>query len=419
MVQRRPRTFAVFTIEFTIFSMESRSLSPSPSSDSGSVVLSGTFIMQPIEDVKSPFETEAEVTILHAIEEAERQRADSASDRDKILQGVPAEKDYLFDDDDDAAPRVFSLMTSNARNDPPDEPLSPTPKPPKMRDVAKRVQIASRFKQGSLASGEASVRRLSESQSRDRTYSRDRVPEQSRDQTYSRDRVPDVVSMNTIEPTMSPPKMTEILQRIKKMESVSHHRRTSSLDPEYAEIPTTVHEDVGCDEEQGFDPESVARNEGALGATYGSENDGMRQSQRQSAISCFRRSCYPCLAFKNFISIRKRSIQRYIKIFLYGMIPIQGISCILFYLAGNPMGPLNASYSWWLMFIIRQMFTFSLSRLTEIFLIDFIALETSLAVVFLGRICTLMAMQAKGWPMLSLLWGLWNFAILHGQDKFR
>jgi hypothetical protein len=96
------------------------------------------------------------------------------------------------------------------------------------------------------------------------------------------------------------------------------------------------------------------------------------------------------------------------------MIPCLGLSAILFYLAGNPVGPYGGSYSWWLQFIVRQSITFLLSQFTQFILIDFIALETKIAVMAIGRMLTLMAVQAKGWPLIIVLWSVWNLILLYG-----
>ena len=78
----------------------------------------------------------------------------------------------------------------------------------------------------------------------------------------------------------------------------------------------------------------------------------------------------------------------------------------------------GASNSWWCLFIIRLGITLTLARVTEFLLIDFIVLETSLAVCCLGRLLTLMLIQAKGWPILSIYWGIWNFAMVYGKRNF-
>jgi hypothetical protein len=100
---------------------------------------------------------------------------------------------------------------------------------------------------------------------------------------------------------------------------------------------------------------------------------------------------------------------------IYLMVPCLGVAAILYYWTDNPEGPYNSSYSWWLIFIVRLSVTRLLAQLSQFILIDFICLETRLAVMSVGRMLTLMAVQAKGWPLVSVLWAAWNLSILLGR----
>jgi hypothetical protein len=63
--------------------------------------------------------------------------------------------------------------------------------------------------------------------------------------------------------------------------------------------------------------------------------------------------------------------------------------------------------------------TFTLAISTETLIIDYLFLETQLAVKSIGRVLTLMTVQAKGWPMRIIFWALWNFILIIGDAKWK
>jgi hypothetical protein len=81
------------------------------------------------------------------------------------------------------------------------------------------------------------------------------------------------------------------------------------------------------------------------------------------------------------------------------------------------MKSINSSISWWFIYVVRLSITLLLAQLSQFLLIDFICLETRLAVMAVGRMLTLMAVQAKGWPLICVLWVSWNLAILYGARQ--
>ena len=125
--------------------------------------------------------------------------------------------------------------------------------------------------------------------------------------------------------------------------------------------------------------------------------------------------CAVMHAFSTSLADGWRGVIFVFKVFFYFMIPCLCLSAILYYFAGNPIGPSGGSYSWWLQFMTRLGITFVLSNITQFILIDFIAIETRLAVMAVGRVITLMTVQAKGWPLISIFWALWNFILLFGD----
>lgn len=109
----------------------------------------------------------------------------------------------------------------------------------------------------------------------------------------------------------------------------------------------------------------------------------------------YRYHCAPFYSFSNFLRDHWSDVKSTLKLFFLFMIPCLGLSAILYYFAGNPIGPSGGSYSWWLQFFVRLSITFVLAEVTQFILIDFICLETKLAVLAIGRMLTLMAMQVS------------------------
>ena len=125
---------------------------------------------------------------------------------------------------------------------------------------------------------------------------------------------------------------------------------------------------------------------------------------------------------------------RMVRIVVVGMVlPSLFISAILYYGVGNPMtgdkigrltdpvahSKTHASYSWWILFLgARQPLLLALSRLTEVFVVDFLALKTKSILRVCGPFVSLMAIQARGWPYIVTFWSIWNFAFLRGNHNF-
>ena len=78
----------------------------------------------------------------------------------------------------------------------------------------------------------------------------------------------------------------------------------------------------------------------------------------------------------------------------------------------------EASYSWWLLFVARQLITFNLAKFTEAILIEYLALRSKLCVWLLGPFVTLFLVQSKGWPVVCFLWSLFDFFLLYGHGEF-
>lgn len=151
--------------------------------------------------------------------------------------------------------------------------------------------------------------------------------------------------------------------------------------------------------------------------------------------------------FEDWLKLKKIDAYGFIKIVLVANIILSGVAAILFYLAGNPpcgstncvtqtrLTPVNgnstsqtktdlldvlvsASASWWLLFVCRQIITFTIAKGLESFIIDFLALRTKLTLHTIGAFGTLFIVQSRGWPISFFLWAVLDLAMLYGNSRF-
>eukprot|EP00977_Amphora_coffeiformis_P012336 scaffold3043_cov180-Amphora_coffeaeformis.AAC.28 len=131
-----------------------------------------------------------------------------------------------------------------------------------------------------------------------------------------------------------------------------------------------------------------------------------------------------------FFRPRQEHMVTYLKtVILYLIIPLVGISAILYYFADNPpTGRVDEetratetdrpSASYILLFCCRQLVTFSMAFASQIFVVDFIALNTRIMLNLVGPVLTLLVVQSKGWPFILLWWSIFDFALLAGDYPF-
>jgi hypothetical protein len=67
---------------------------------------------------------------------------------------------------------------------------------------------------------------------------------------------------------------------------------------------------------------------------------------------------------------------------------------------------------------IRQAITFSLAQLLQVFIIDFLCLNTRFFVNAFGSLVTLFIVQSKGWPFIVFMWAVLDFGLLYGTSRF-
>jgi hypothetical protein len=155
---------------------------------------------------------------------------------------------------------------------------------------------------------------------------------------------------------------------------------------------------------------------------YGSTVQEMRRARRKSRrfwrkssrfwIEC----CNPVRNFQRFAHLVRSAY------FLWMSLPLFAVAWVLYYYFGNPkldFMPGDATVSWWMDFIGRQLITLELARATEWLVIDCFALGSKFTVRLFGPFLTLLAIQGKGWPCKISAWGMWDLFLLHGDNTFQ
>ena len=131
--------------------------------------------------------------------------------------------------------------------------------------------------------------------------------------------------------------------------------------------------------------------------------------------------------WSEFFRPRKGRVLAYMKsLSIYVIMPLIGISAILFYLFDNPptgeaddgKSSDKASTSYILLFCVRQIMTFSLAFGFQAFVIDFLALGTPVLLKLCGPVVTLIIAQSKGWPHVLFWWSILDFSLLAGDGSF-
>jgi len=151
-----------------------------------------------------------------------------------------------------------------------------------------------------------------------------------------------------------------------------------------------------------------------------------QQEQQERAQQHHRRSqerrmkrlmkCWnPCEIFYRLLFVLSHST-------LVISIPFFIMAWILYYYLGNPsldFMPGNATLSWWLDFLGRQLLVFEIAHVTEFLLIDVMVMSSKTVVKMLGPWITIFCLQSKGWPFLLTFWGIYDMILLHGNNRFQ
>ena len=300
------------------------------------------------------FETEAETTILRAIESSEQdesdhhehqslndpastrrngrasmaQRASAVSKLPPVIEGASSTKTFGFTSD--------SSLTINAP-------------PPKLRDIARRLLVIQKVSQERTSTNRHRMSILIEKQMHNDT---------------SRSPANRLASTKQLFPTN---------ESLESLDEIKHSNDLNNL------------------------PDSI-----------------LDEARKKKSNVSFWYSVSKCV---NVFQGRKQALKNSVKVVCYIFLPFVGAASAMYYIAGNPIGFLGASYSWWILFVIRQCVTFIMARFSQFIAIDVIVLETKLALMMFGRVATLIAMQVRGWPSILLFWSIYNFSFLYGDRR--
>lgn len=123
--------------------------------------------------------------------------------------------------------------------------------------------------------------------------------------------------------------------------------------------------------------------------------------------------------FKAFLRQKWGHIRLYLLIVIfYIILPLLGFSALFFNLGNPSMRNRETTISYMFNFVVRQIVTFSLSLATQLVLLDLIAVRTPFIVRVFGQIFTLVLIQSHGLPFLVFFWSLYSSAMTTGNNEF-
>jgi hypothetical protein len=212
--------------------------------------------------------------------------------------------------------------------------------------------------------------------------------------------------------------------------SASSRRRTQDDLPNYKKTDEIEHLEEIPDSEHGTSKEGRDIEQGTTGTTKGDDQQSPKGRNKKNNHP-WRHLRYGDIVkeewdvVQDFLRPRRTSIYLYCRIVsFYLLIPLLGIAVILFYLVENPptgRGPSDsqfASSSYWLIFFVRNIITFTFAKVVEVFVIDFLFLQTKVMLRLVGPLMTLLVVQSKGWPFLLSIWGILDLTMLAGDNPF-
>lgn len=102
------------------------------------------------------------------------------------------------------------------------------------------------------------------------------------------------------------------------------------------------------------------------------------------------------------------------------LIPALAVAAFSFYHLGNPSPKFFAkeeySYSEGILFLMRNYITLQLAYASEYVVVDVLAMRSTLLLELIGPLATLYLIQAKGWPLVAVFWGMWSLALIQNVD---
>ncbi len=340
-----------------------------------------------INDVKGKFETEAETSILMAVEENEKKvrmvkTGPDGELRPSFLTGIPSDKIHLFEDDgiaDSSKKHGNGAVEEEHEKDSSD-----------IDSTAGTMRAKDRFK--AAANRAMMIQKLASVRDVDATLTANEA--------------------NKYNETESAGNLIEKANAIfRASQEIENQNGNDIRDPE-SQLQSSKYFKV----QPGTNAEANELH------ANGCSDDGektVNRERRCTTNGCYRRRCGPCYKFTNFVWLRRRDGLRKLSALSIALVILLGIAAILFYVFGNPVNDDGVAFSWVFILLARNCITFTLAIFTEAFLVDYLFLETKLAVKYIGKFLTLMTVQAKGWPLRILFFAMWNYILIIGDSKWK
>lgn len=330
-----------------------------------------------LEDiVKGPLETEAETGISRAIREDEKESTELIYNGPRLMPKASLTESDLFDEKTLSSPEqshnaiqespkevkftspyTNSLPTGISSTklgdlEPQDpsplstnDPIDPTTSTPKLKDFARRLYLMEK------------ATRRTRNETMDKKYlvmQRDSLDPRTA-MIYDEQAQQRVISLH--ETKQNAPKLRGKVHEINVKEMSTRQSKTR--------IPTDLNgslQNIEDDHQALYDPESLKPEDTIYSSGDGQNKIDMKLPIRNETETCYRHYCRPCFVLTNFLTVQRTSIMRRVKVFFSVVVPLLTLSVLLFYLADNPLTKRGPSYSWCLLFAIRQMITFSLAQ---------------------------------------------------------
>lgn len=130
-------------------------------------------------------------------------------------------------------------------------------------------------------------------------------------------------------------------------------------------------------------------------------------------------------SFWQFLRPRRGHIKTYLGVAIGCLIfPLVLAAAMLYYIPRAreekppDLGREGATWSWFLLFLARNVVTGGVAKCSEVLVIDLFTLHFRLTSQLFGTIFALLLVQSKGWPFIVFAWGVANFAMNSGNNPF-
>jgi hypothetical protein len=370
-----------------------------------------------LKDVRGEFETEAEYTIFKVIEQNEQvareegawmDGGNSLTSRPAFLDGIPDDKIDLFQMDaltvggdanttasNDIAAAVASSTDrggGNGGNGDDDETNSNRiPSKPSMKSAAGRLMMLQRLTTKlAIANATSGIPTATANTARSSNDPTKTVQNVIDDAIISEGATGNDDSEDFI-------KQANKAFRILQSANNNDNKQQQQQHELYKDNPTSTNVDVENQLPNTDDTNNTIHNNDSSNNNNNNNNSSTTSPSsnlfNRPKKGLFRHYCNPCYKFTTFISLRKEGALKYAKLLFLALLLLVGTAAILYYNFDNPLDSNGVSYSWIILLIARLLVTFTLAVLTETLLIDYIFLETKLAVLSIGRFLTLMTVS--------------------------